>query len=79
VVRKTETFNFFQLWFLVCLVRKHGSRIELLSSFFCFCLLLTEIGVVSGLITQSIIKESGKVDRSKLYWHYHYHLMLLFL
>jgi hypothetical protein len=51
-------------------VRKHDSV---------FGLLITEIGVVSGLITQSIIKESGKVDRSKLYWHYHYHLMLLFL
>jgi hypothetical protein len=31
-----------------------------------FGLLRTETGVVSGLITQSNINESGKVERSKL-------------
>jgi hypothetical protein len=37
------------------------------SSFFLFFgLLLTETGVVSSLITQSTINESGKVERSKL-------------
>jgi hypothetical protein len=37
------------------------------SSFFLFFgLLLTETGVVSSLIIQSTISESGKVERSKL-------------